>query len=128
MYNRDKVIPGIIIFVLFFTVPIWLNFFAKAKEIPVIEVPKDKKCVESKEFMRAYHMKLLIEWRDMAIREGKRFYISSNGEKYEISLQKTCMGCHESRENFCAKCHEFTGVHLDCWYCHIAPEEVAKWQ
>lgn len=128
MYNSDKVIPGIIIFILFFTIPIWLNF-GRVEAIPEPELPKkEKECVEPKEFMRAYHMKLLDHWRKIAIRENKYLYISSTGKEYFISLQRTCMKCHESREKFCDRCHDFVITHPDCWNCHFTREEVKKWQ
>jgi len=126
MYNSDKVIPGIIVFILFFTLPMWLNF-GGAKAIPRPELPKgEKRCVESKDYMRSYHMKLLLKWRNMALREGRRTYIGADGKEYVISLQNTCMKCHKSNEKFCDRCHKFVATHPDCWHCHIAPDEIAK--
>ena len=128
MYDANKVIPGIIIFILFFTIPIWLNF-GRLEAIPKPELPKkEKKCIESKEYMRAYHMKLLDDWRKKAIRENKYIYTASDGKKYFISLQRTCFKCHNDTEKFCDKCHNFVITHPDCWNCHIAPEVVKKWQ
>ncbi|RKX63371.1 MAG: cytochrome C [Thermodesulfobacteriota bacterium] len=128
MYNANKVIPGIIIFILFFTIPIWLNF-GRLEAIPKPELPKkEKKCIESKEYMRAYHMKLLDDWRKKAIRENKYIYTASDGKKYFISLQRTCFKCHNDTEKFCDKCHNFVITHPDCWDCHIAPEVAKKWQ
>jgi len=128
MYNANKVIPGIIIFILFFTIPIWLNF-GRLEAIPKPELPKkEKKCIESKEYMRAYHMKLLDDWRKKAIRENKYIYTASDGKKYFISLQRTCFKCHNDTEKFCNKCHNFVITHPDCWNCHIAPEVAKKWQ
>jgi hypothetical protein len=128
MYNSDKVIIGIIIFILFFTMPFWLNF-GKAKALPKPEIPSDtKECVESREYMRAYHMKMLLDWRDKKVREGQVYYINSQGKFFKMSLQNTCMKCHKSVEKFCDRCHSTISAHPDCWRCHIAPEEVKKWQ
>lgn len=128
MYDANKVIPGIIIFILFFTIPMWLNF-GRLEAIPKPELPKkEKKCIESKEYMRAYHMKLLDNWRKKAIRENKYIYTASDGKKYFISLQRTCFKCHNDTEKFCNKCHNFVITHPDCWNCHIAPEVAKKWQ
>ncbi len=128
MYDANKVIPGIIIFILFFTIPMWLNF-GRLEAIPKPELPKkEKKCIESKEYMRAYHMKLLDDWRKKAIRENKYIYTASDGKKYFISLQRTCFKCHNDTEKFCDKCHNFVITHPDCWDCHIAPEVAKKWQ
>ncbi len=120
MYNSDKVIPGIIIFAAIVLFPIWWNH-GKAVSAPKVKVPEGS-CVESREFMRANHMQLLNEWRNLAIREGMRFYESSTGKRFWISLQNECMKCHSSKKEFCDKCHEFSAVRPYCWNCHIPPE------
>ncbi len=120
MYNSDKVIPGIIIFVLLVTFPIWLNH-GKAVSAPKPELPKGE-CVESKSYMRSHHMQLLNEWRNLAIRDGMRTYVASDGDKFWISLQNGCMKCHQSKKKFCDRCHEFAAVKPYCWNCHIPPE------
>jgi len=120
MYNSNKVIPGIIIFVLMVTFPIWLNH-GKAVSAPKPILPEGR-CVESKEFMRANHMELLKEWRVLAIREGMRIYTSSDGSRFWISLQNGCMKCHHNKQQFCDKCHDFASVKPYCWNCHISPE------
>lgn len=128
MYNANKVIPGIIVFILFFTIPIWLNF-GRLEAIPEIELPKEeKKCVESKEFMRKAHMKLLDDWRIKVLRENQHVYLSTEGKSFKMSLQNTCMKCHENKEKFCDKCHNFVITHPDCWGCHIAPEVAKQWK
>ncbi len=128
MYNATKVIIGIIIFIIFFAMPFWLNF-GKVEALPKPELPKDeKKCVEDTEYMKAYHMKFLDQWRKQKVREGKVNYINSEGKIYKMSLQRTCMKCHTSKEKFCDRCHNNLVVKPDCWKCHIAPEEVKKWQ
>ncbi|NPA39582.1 MAG: cytochrome C [Thermodesulfobacteria bacterium] len=127
MYNAGKVIAGIIVFIVFFTTPIWLNF-GKVEAIPKIPVPKKGQCVEPAAIMRAYHMKILDHWRKMAIRHNKYIYINSEGRKIRISLQKTCLKCHANKEQFCDKCHEFVVAHPDCWHCHFSKKEAQRWQ
>lgn len=140
MYNVDKVIPGIVILVLFLTTPIWLNF-ANLKALPpsdphvgqarmcttchVSEAGPDEaamseKCVADTKYMRGHHMKLLDEWRDKKIRKMEVNYKSPDGKTYVMSLQRTCLKCHSDYHNFCDRCHQFTGVHLDCFNCHIS--------
>ncbi len=127
MYNSDKVIVGIVIFILFFAMPFWLNF-GRAKPLPKPELPLDtKECVESREYMRANHMKMLVDWRNKKVREGQVYYINSQGKFFKMSLQNTCMKCHKNMEKFCGRCHITASVHPTCWKCHIAPEEVKKW-
>lgn len=128
MYNPGKIIFFIVMVLVFLTSPIWLNW-GRLEAVPQVELPKDQKeCIESKEYMRAYHMKLLDDWRKKAIRENQYIYESTTGKKYFMSLQRTCMKCHDNKENFCDKCHNFVVTHPDCWDCHIAPEVAKKWQ
>ena len=82
-----------------------------------------KECVETKEFMRAEHMRLLDEWRDAAVRDGERLYVNNEGRRFVISLQNTCMHCHSNKKEFCDRCHNYLTVKPYCWSCHIAPKE-----
>lgn len=130
MYDSGKIITGLVIFVGFLTFPFFYNA-GKANimppepklDTPVIQQLKEKRCVEPKAFMRAEHMKLLINWRDSVVRDGNRIYVSTNGEKYNISLQNTCMNCHSNKKEFCDRCHNYLAVKPYCWDCHIAPKE-----
>ncbi len=127
MHDAGKVIPGIIAFVLFVTVPFWTNF-GKAAPKPQPELPKEyKKCVESKEFMRREHMKLLRKWRFDVVRNNMRVYINSEGRLINMSLQNECMRCHTSKKKFCDVCHDYVAAHPYCWNCHIPPEEKKGW-
>ncbi len=129
IYNGGKIILGLIIFVGFFTFPFYYNIGkANVRPEPKINTPAinelaEKKCVESKQFMQAEHMKLLNDWRDSAVREGSRIYVNSEGKKFYISLQNTCMHCHSNKKEFCDQCHNYMAVNPYCWTCHIAPEE-----
>lgn len=129
MYNSGKVIIGIIVFVIFFGLPFWLNL-GKVEAVPQPKLPtEEKKCIEDKYYMRANHMKLLDRWRKQKVREGKVYYTNSEGKIYKMSLQRTCMKCHSNKEKFCDTCHKnMAVVSVDCWKCHLAPEEVQKWQ
>lgn len=113
MYNAKYIIPGVLIAVVAFTSPFWLNLGGKTYVYPEVALPtgegKDK-CIESKEWMRAEHMALLNTWRDEAIREGKREYVATDGRKWVISLQDTCMACHTNKADFCDKCHNSNNV------------------
>jgi len=135
MYNASKVIPGIIILVVLLCTPILMNF-ANLKALPpsepfIREAGQDKaatseKCVAPVEYMRGYHMKLLDKWRTEKIREMKVYYMSPDGKIYVMSLQRTCLKCHKDYQKFCYKCHQFTGVNIDCFNCHIAGKEEIK--
>lgn len=81
------------------------------------------RCVEDTDFMRRNHMTLLMHQRDGTVNDGIRT------RKHSL---RGCLGCHapavppdgaqpasiESGEHFCAKCHVFTAVRIDCFECH----------
>lgn len=124
MYNPGKIITILALFVLLITAPILLNI-GKASEPPApsldtaaIEQLDEKQCIESTEFMRKHHPKLLSDWREQAVREGETEYISSSGETWEMSLENNCLQCHSNRSEFCDSCHTYTAVELYCWDCH----------
>ena len=124
MYDSGKIIPGLIIFVLFITFPIWYNH-GDAAAVPQPELPKYvKQCVMSANLMRDEHMQLLNEWRDKVLRTGDRSYdVQIAGKEYQKSLMNTCMQCHTSKKKFCDQCHTYASVKPYCWDCHLAPDE-----
>ena len=123
MYNGKYIIPGIVIFVGLFTFPFWSNLLTPKYERPQLALPAgQKECIEPAEYMRAEHMQLLNLWRDEALRKENRTYVSSTGKKWEISLQKTCLKCHNNTTDFCDKCHISNSVYPYCWTCHILPK------
>ena len=131
MYNAKFVIPGIIVFAGLFTAPFWINMLSSSHEEVKVVLPAEpvtffgearSECVEPREWMAANHMELLLEWRDQALREGKRIYVASDGKKWETSLQNTCMACHSNKADFCDKCHNANSVNPYCWDCHVVPQ------
>ncbi len=77
-------------------------------------------CVEPVEVMRREHMHFLMHQRDETVIDGER------GSKHSLT---GCMDCHnpastepvvryEDPQHFCAECHAFTGVKIDCFECH----------
>ena len=121
MYDGGKIITGLIIFVALVSFPIlYTGAMGKAGDKPEPKAPENEtKCVESKEFMQAWHMDMLNEWRDEVVREGNRIYTAQDGEKHEMSLTNNCLKCHNDREKFCDECHNYVGVSPYCWDCHI---------
>lgn len=127
LYNGGSILTGLVIFLGLVTFPLWFNAGSKAYSQPEVKLPaKEKECIESKEFMRKEHMQMLDDWRDWALRDGKRTFVNSKGKEYAISLQNTCMKCHENRAEFCDKCHNDQAVSPYCWDCHIQPEGLKK--
>jgi len=84
---------------------------------------------EGNEFWRKNHMDLLLHDRDQTVRLGDREIFAS---------LKGCMVCHavngaddrpvgvENPQNFCAVCHKYVSVQVDCFVCHKStPDEDA---
>lgn len=87
-------------------------------DLPKLERGKGEKCVEETQFMRRNHMDLLKHHRDDTMRRGIRT------TKHSL---KGCVECHASektgsvaasKDDFCAACHSYASVKLDCWDCH----------
>lgn len=86
---------------------------------PVItKAAKGERCVESNDFMRRNHMKVLMHQRDETVLEGIRT------KKYSL---KQCIECHASektgsvaasKDDFCVSCHSYAAVKIDCFDCH----------
>lgn len=126
MYDAGKIFTGLAAFLVILTIPFWYTAaMGKAGEKPKLEMPKDeKKCVESKEYMRDSHMDLLNQWRDAVVRYGEHVYISSDGTRHKMSLTNTCMKCHTDKAQFCDKCHAYVAMTPFCWDCHVDRKEV----
>ncbi len=88
---------------------------------------KDRKCVMPKDYMRASHMQLLVDWREAVVRDGQREFVNPEGKKFTASLSNTCMECHSNKSQFCDQCHNYVAVTPNCWGCHLDKEQkVAK--
>ena len=78
-------------------------------------------CVAPTPLMRRSHFELIKHQRDITVHEGIR--------KTDNSLAG-CVDCHANKDahgnfvpvneekQFCAGCHEYTGVMFDCFSCH----------
>jgi predicted CXXCH cytochrome family protein len=90
-------------------------------------------CVEPVEVMRREHMNFLLHQRDATVFDGER------DSKYSLT---GCMDCHNPSkssetaetavrypdpEHFCAGCHLYASVRIDCFECH-ADRGLAKSQ
>ena len=128
MGDKIKIFAGLIVFLVLAAFPIWYALGiaedASAPAFPSdLELPQNSsQCVKDKEYMIANHMDLLNQWRDEVVRQGDNTPVEIDGKQCEKSLTKGCMHCHTSRENFCAKCHNYADVHPTCWDCHLEPK------
>jgi len=125
MSDFPKIIIGILIFLVLVSFPVWYNLASgQAGQVPEMGKPtQDGECILPREQMREDHMHILDDWRDLAIRDGERFYTDEHGNRIERSLSNTCMHCHSNKAEFCDRCHDFMGVEPYCWTCHIEPQE-----
>ena len=122
MNEKGVIYAGLVIFLAVATFPFWYRPAAgKAVGAPDLEMPAGQsQCVEDRAFMLANHMDLLNQWRDKVVREGEKTYKSkAHGTTYDMSLTRTCLDCHASRQEFCQKCHSYTNVEPTCWGCHL---------
>ncbi len=131
MYDGGKIIIGLIVFFGLLLFPVWYNAaWGDAGHAPAVEKPGTGQCVAPN--MKAVHMDLLDEWRDLVVREGERYVTYPEGgirmwpdkTPMEMSLTNTCLRCHPERERFCNECHDFLGVEPYCWDCHIENNEM----
>ncbi len=121
MRDGGKIALGLVVFVVVVTAPLWLGALrGTAIDPPQLTVGTDAPhCVEDTATMRADHMELLDQWRDAVVRDGERWYVAADGTRYEMSLRRTCLGCHTKPAEFCDRCHERMAVAPYCWDCHV---------
>ena len=127
MYDKGKVILGIVIFLALFTLPFWYSqITGDADAEPYREIPAEAgdQCVESADYMRANHMDLLDNWRNDVVRGADRVYESNDYDlTFDKSLTDTCLEqCHTNKSEFCDACHGYVDVRPDCWDCHNVVE------
>ena len=80
-------------------------------ETPVTE---DDKCLWNMEAgeVRLRHWEQLARIREDVVRFGIR----------DVKGLNECRECHQSKANFCDKCHHRVGLTPDCFDCHYYPE------
>jgi len=120
--DKAKWTAGLVVFVLLVLAPVFIAWGTGGggAERPELLRPKGE-CVESVEFMRESHMDLLNDWRDEVVRRGNRGYTSSlpSHKQHEMSLTNTCLSCHTDKSQFCDRCHDYVGLSVYCWDCHV---------
>ncbi|NGZ28560.1 MAG: Hdr-like menaquinol oxidoreductase cytochrome c subunit [Magnetococcales bacterium] len=79
---------------------------------PELQKPQGKECIRPTDWMRRNHMDFLKDRREDTVRQAVRLPKES---------LLTCQTCHQSREKFCDRCHDYVGVKPDCFECHVYP-------
>jgi len=108
--DRTKALPFLLISLLCCTLLGWLAFApvtageVESSGFGAIAIPQPDKpdnasaCVEPVEVMRREHMNLLLHQRDATVLNGERD--------------------SKDPQHFCAGCHLYTSVQIDCFECH----------
>jgi len=124
MYDTAKILSGLLLFVLVLSFPLWWNLATvSAVSAPNIELPAgEDSCVLPRGEMRASHMEVLNQWRDLVVRNQERVMTVPDGRRYVRSLTRGCLGCHTDKSTFCDRCHQYAAVTPYCWDCHVVPE------
>lgn len=96
---------------------------------PVIPKGKGDHCVADTDFMRRNHMDLIVHQRDETVIRGIR------DEPFSLV---ECVDCHaqqnasnepvrvDAEGQFCASCHAYAAVKIDCFGCHAAVPDVSE--
>jgi len=115
--QKQAGVIAVVVFLLAIAFPFLYNLVSiglldHAGAAPRLKIDKPGQCVESTEWMRHNHMKMLLHVREDSVREGVRLVNKS---------LHGCRNCHASREDFCDQCHDYVGVEPECWGCHTYP-------
>jgi hypothetical protein len=125
MRDRGAIYTGLLIFLALITFPVWHDLAARTTSRgpqPILPT-QEKQCVAPLNYMRKSHMRLLMDWRDTVVRHGAHSFKAFNGKAYTMSLTGTCLtGCHTNKADFCDRCHNYAGVSVYCWECHVDPK------
>ena len=99
---------------------------AAADRVPLpvlVKAAKGEACVEPLPVIRRDHMKFLMHQRDDTVHAGIR------GARHSLV---GCIDCHAAKGEagrwvridapgqFCASCHDYAAVTIDCFECHAA--------
>ncbi|MCL4810935.1 MAG: sulfate reduction electron transfer complex DsrMKJOP subunit DsrJ [Vicinamibacteraceae bacterium] len=125
MYDKGKILTGLVLFVAIVAFPFWWSL-ASGAEVRVPDIAKpagETQCLEDAETMRREHMQLLATWRDDVVRLRQRIHTTPDGRQYRKSLTGTCLQCHTDKAASCDRCHDYLDVAPYCWDCHVATGE-----
>jgi hypothetical protein len=132
MGDKGKILAGSLLFLALVLSPVWYNAVRGGEQPKPDLAPAKAKsaeiwngaelCVRPTDEMRKYHMTMLIEWRDLVVRQGgPREYITRDDRHTPMSLTRGCLDCHSNKSEFCDRCHLNAGVTPKCFDCHLVP-------
>ena len=100
-----------------------------------IPPPKEKYseetvCVEPVEIMRKKHFDFVLDHRDKTVIDGIRTKKHSLIECIDCHITANAQGeyaRYSQETHFCASCHQYAAVTIDCFQCHAdRPEEAIR--
>lgn len=80
-----------------------------------------QECVEPEDEMKRNHMEYILHQRDKTMHEGVRTRQHSLEECINCHATKDDSGAYirvEDKRHFCAACHTYAAVKIDCFQCH----------
>lgn len=98
--------------------------------VPGSKAATEQSCVEDTEYMRRNHFELIRHQRDDTVYSGIR------STKHSLA---GCVGCHavhdgagepvpiNQKKQFCASCHAYAAVMINCFDCHATVPEGEAW-
>ena len=117
LYDRGKIIAGIVIFLILITFPFW---YGKGKAVAPPELELDTPAIEqlAGKALRGgcrLHAGQPHEASDRLARrassgKASALYTATDGRVFEMSLTGTCLKCHSNKDQFCDRCHDYVGV------------------
>ena len=124
--TRKNIVGNVLIVLLFLLFS--ATSIADGSKVPP---PNGDQCVEDTAWMRVKHFETILHQRDETVLRGIRT------TKHSL---KNCIDCHitpnaegnyarysNSEEHFCASCHSFAAVSIDCFQCHAdRPEKAVR--
>ena len=119
MHNTLSIIAGLAM--LAFSAFAFASSEGKPSFAPDIPEPEDEslECVQPEDEMKKNHMNYILHQRDETMHKGIRT------KQYSL---KECINCHIPKDStvrfgddkhFCSSCHNFVGVSIDCFQCHM---------
>jgi hypothetical protein len=101
------------------------------RSLPGLAIPEaaGDRCVAPTPVIRREHMTFLKHQRDRTVYDARR------GEQHSL---KGCIACHVRRDDndqtiavnapgqFCAECHSYVAVKMDCFECHATRPDSGK--
>jgi len=119
MHNTFNIIAGLVLMA--FSAFAFASPQGKPSFAPKVPHPTNgsTECVQPEDEMKKNHMNYILDQRDKTMHKGIRT------KQYSL---KECINCHVPKDSevrygddqhFCSSCHNFTGVSIDCFQCHM---------